>query len=271
LISAELALKECFGAGSKKLLLIDGSKGTPQYTHEHETVAVWGIPYHSDNRMQEFFANCQRIHDAGMISEATTKIVVLHQALKEAKIKNAPIDLKQELSIEHIRKYFSWSDLVVVGHYHDAQRLGKKLLIPGAVCQNSFRDANGIRGAWVFDTEKGLKHIPFEGHKFRIIDGNSDAIPTLVQGDRARIAINDAKQIKQFNKEYADSGASISYTLIADTSDVEKVRDASITFTNDDYENLVKYIKNEAPDTINKTNVEKYGKDVIQFVMDGGV
>jgi len=250
-----------------QLNVLHGGPGPVQMCNSK--LLVWGIGYHADNNMKEFYARCKRIKTAyetekWMPASKATKIVVLHQGLKEATIKKAPLEVEKELSVKKLDKYFDWADLIVIGHYHDPQRITKRILVPGAICQHSFRDAGSERYVWIYDTEKqGLIKKSVGAPKFHV--GAVDAFPEADKGDRVRIAISNIRKADAVVAHYKESGAKASFSLIPEKSE-DNIRDSSVTLSTDDVENLHKYIESEASDELNKNMLKKYGKEIIDQV-----
>jgi DNA repair exonuclease SbcCD nuclease subunit len=250
-----------------------GGPGALQLGDPGSGALVWGIGFHADNNMKEFYGKARRIFEtyekeAHYNTSKSVKIVVLHQGLKEASIKNAPLEVEKELSVKKLKKYFGWADLIILGHYHDPQRISKRILVPGAVCQHGWRDAGGSRGFWIYDTEKGLKFFESPSPKFFKLDAGDDLPEDLSEKDYVRVAVRHTVDSEKVKRKFEESGARVVYTLAPEKLDEDTMRDSAVTFTSDDVENFRRYVDSEAPEDLDKVIVKKYGEKIIAKVKE---
>lgn len=234
-----------------------------------ESVCVFGIMYRSDVDIKEFYEDAKavgRAYNKTYKGKYDNYIILIHQGIKEAKLKNAPFELEKNISAKKLLKHFSWADLIIAGHYHDPQKLDRRLVIPGAICQHNFRDCGGKRGFWIYDTKtNGLKFYKTDAPKFHQVDFEALDKLECADGDYVRVLVEIPSQIERARKKLKN--VNLSFSTKPKKASTE-LRDSSMTFSLNDYDLLVKYLKNKKPKDIKPKIIKKFGRKIIKSVME---
>ena len=125
-----------------------------------EKFKVWGIPYLTYNKSLNHY-----VKQMGKEARATDKrkILIIHTDLHGAtEATGREVGTVEEVP-EDMDSYFKDFDLVISGHIHTPQKLGKKILIPGSPTQQKKSDIGSEYGYWIiFDNGDRLikKFIP---------------------------------------------------------------------------------------------------------------
>lgn len=240
-----------------------------------DSVAVFGIPFCADIDIKKFYADCKKLttnFKETYAGKYNTNIIIIHQGVKEAKLSNAPFQLEKNISGKKLIDYFKWADLIVAGHYHDPQKLHKRLLIPGAICQHNFKDCGGKRGFWIYDTEtRETTFYASKAPRFHQIDyekqvrslGKGQTLPTGVSAaDYVRVFIKGAGELKTTQKRL--KGINLSFRVKPEDT-TQELRDSTMSFSLNDFDLLVKYIENKKPSELSPKTLKKFGKKIIDL------
>lgn len=248
-----------------------------------KTAAIYGIPYRADADIKQFYADCKTLQTNHKkyykAKKYDVEIILMHQGIKEAKVQNAPFQLEKNISAKKLAHYFKWADLIVAGHFHDPQRLHKRFIIPGAICQHSFKDCGGKRGCWIYDSEtKESTFYPIKSPKFwqldfekRIRSATKKDLEALKanEGDYVRILITNSSEIDTARSKLGKKGYNLSFK-VKPKKGAQELRDSTMSFTLDDYDLLTKYIENKKPTELNEKTIRKFGKLIIKQAMERG-
>lgn len=228
-----------------------------------DNVLIYGIPFHADNDIDNFYKDCDKVKEdySKRPAKHIHRILVLHQGVKGAKLKNAPFEVGKNVSSKRLQAELPFIDLFIAGHYHDPQKLSDKFIIPGALCQHNFGDAGGKRGYWIYDTKTRdlkfheLKDVP----KYWKIT-SEDNIEDIRHSDHVRIEVLSSTQIEKLKKKYSKFDASF---VIKPKVINTEMRDSSMTLQVDDKELLEKYVKNKNPKDLDQEIILKLGRKII--------
>jgi hypothetical protein len=117
---------------------------------------VWGIPYLTYNKT---LANYVWQMGAESTQSGVFRILLIHTDLHGAvEATGREVGTVEEIP-EDMDDFFGRFDLVVSGHIHKRQRLGKKVLIPGSPFQQKKSDMGADYGYWVIFSN-GIKLLP---------------------------------------------------------------------------------------------------------------
>ncbi len=234
-----------------------------------DKILIFGVTYTPDSEMDLFNGRCDRINkEYHEILESkhknSYKIIMMHQGIKEAKLKNAPQNLEKVITASGMLKVFSWADLILAGHYHDSQRIHSKFIIPGAICQHNYKDVGGKRGFWIHDTEtKVSQFFPSKSPQFRIfkVDQLKEIKPEY-KDDYIRVIVENNTQANKIEKHFKDWPRL--HCLIKSKAEEVALRDSSMNLQTDHTELLSKYIRNKNPQGLDQKLLNRLGQEIIK-------
>lgn len=164
-----------------------------------EKLSIHGIPYIDHNKgLSEYLHNMT-------LDKGYKHILLLHTDYPGAK----DTDGTEVGSVENLNpNSLSKFDLILCGHIHKPQRLGKKIYMIGAPYQQRRTDKNCEMGYWEVYEDLSLKFIPLEGFpKFIDVD-NEDKIKddnnyyTVISSKTKQIEVENIPNItKELSKK----------------------------------------------------------------------
>lgn len=155
-----------------------------KYVQISKNVLVFGISYIDHNiGINEAIKNID-------IPKGFKSILLLHTDYPGAKdTDDRLVDSVENLNVNLLNKF----DLVLCGHIHKPQKLGKKIYMVGAPIQQRRTDRNCSMGYWELYEDLSLKFIPLDNFpKFIDVDSND-----LVKDDgNYYTVLNKTEQVK---------------------------------------------------------------------------
>lgn len=135
-------------------------------TLEKPHIKIWGVPYLDQNKgLNEYI---KKLIDKYLDSEYR-HILLLHSDYPGAKdTDGTEVGSCENLNTNLLQKF----NLVLMGHIHKPQRLGKKVIMVGAPLQQRRSDKDCDMGYWEIYSDCTSKFIPLHFPKF--IDVDSD-------------------------------------------------------------------------------------------------
>lgn len=137
---------------------------------------IWGIPYvHND---LEIFTHVRSIRKEVRESGAKQKILMLHTDLPGCKTP-AGFEIKGTEHIpNNLDRFFKGFDLVLCGHIHKPQWLGKNCIMLGCPIQQDESNANDKLGYWEIYSDNSAKLIELKGYPKFIRLKKGEVAPT---------------------------------------------------------------------------------------------
>lgn len=126
---------------------------------------VYGVPYIDHNiGLNEYIKNLK-------LSKNLKNILLLHTDYPGAKdTDGVEVGSVENLNTNLLQKF----DLVLIGHIHKPQRLGKKIIMVGAPLQQRRTDKDCELGYWKVYSDMSVKFHPFRGIFPKFIDVEDD-------------------------------------------------------------------------------------------------
>lgn len=175
-------------------------------------IKVHGIPFLRNNiGFEEAVKNIK-------VNEKQKNILLIHTEIPGAVDNNGFRADEVDNIPKMYSKLFKKFDLVIAGHIHKKQKIGSKILVPGAPTPQRSSDSNGEFGYWELYDDLSLKFIPVKGPQFKFYQEGDEIddynywvkIPKKVKKkERCKIknityftANNLARAYLKFNGEY---------------------------------------------------------------------
>lgn len=161
--------------------------------HEFEGFRVVGIPYIDHNRGLDGLIK-------GNLKEAMLKqtILLLHTDYPGAKdTDNSEVGTVENLNVNLLSKF----KLVLIGHIHKPQRLGKKIYMVGAPLQHRRTDRNCKLGYWKIYEDFSMEFKPFKGFPKFVDVPTEDEVKddgnyyTVIPSKSGPVALEDTPRI----------------------------------------------------------------------------
>ena len=131
-----------------------------QFRKLNDKVMVHGVPYIDHN------INLSKYLKSMELDKKYKHILLLHTDYPGAKDTDGRvIDSAENININMLNRF----DLVLCGHIHKPQRLGKKVYMIGAPIQQRRTDKNCKMGYWELYSDLSMKFVPLKGFP-RFID-----------------------------------------------------------------------------------------------------
>ena len=183
----------------------------PTWVKLNSTTALLGIPYVDDGRL---IARAIKQKLAERPQWAKKLILMLHYGIQGAKVSAADYVLPCELELAHLSPTY-W-DLILSGHYHIGQQLGKNFHYIGSAMQHRWDDAGFEKSFIEFDTDTWrINRIATVAPKFTVITGKTKDYE--VDNSFVRIVRNyeiEEKNKLLLNKKLEERGAiSVEYRV----------------------------------------------------------
>lgn len=125
-----------------------------QFKKLNDKVMLHGIPYIDHN------INLSKYLKSIELDKKYKHILLLHTDYPGAKDTDGRvIDSAENININMLNRF----DLVLCGHIHKPQRLGKKIYMVGAPIQQRRTDKNCKMGYWELYSDLSMKFVPLEG------------------------------------------------------------------------------------------------------------
>lgn len=163
--------------------------------HEFDKFRVVGIPYLDHNKGLDTLIKAQ-------MKEAMLKptILLLHTDYPGAKdTDNTEVGTVENLNVNLLSKF----KLVLIGHIHKPQRLGKKIYMVGAPLQQRRTDRNCKLGYWKIYEDFSMEFKPLKGFPKFVDVSSEDEIKddgnyyTVVASKSRVVAVEDTPQINR--------------------------------------------------------------------------
>ena len=132
----------------------------------HKEVEVHGIPYIDNNAgISQYIKNMK-------LDSKKKHILLLHTDYPGAKDTDGrEVDSVENLNVNLLNKF----DLVLCGHIHKPQRLGKKVYMIGAPNQQRRTDKDCKMGYWKIYSDLSMEFVPLKGFpKFKDVESTED-------------------------------------------------------------------------------------------------
>ena len=132
----------------------------------HKEIEVHGIPYIDNNvGISQYIKNMK-------LDSNKKHILILHTDYPGAKDTDGrEVDSVENLNVNLLNKF----DLVLCGHIHKPQRLGKKVYMIGAPNQQRRTDKDCKMGYWKIYSDLSMEFVPLKGFpKFKDVESSED-------------------------------------------------------------------------------------------------
>lgn len=132
----------------------------------HKEIEVHGVPYIDNNiGISKYLSELK-------LDKSKKHILLLHTDYPGAKDTDGrEIDSVENLNLNTLNRF----DLVLCGHIHKPQRLGKKVYIIGAPNQQRRTDKNCKLGYWKIYEDLSMEFVPLKGFpKFKDVESEED-------------------------------------------------------------------------------------------------
>lgn len=222
------------------------------------------VPYSKDKSFV-----IEQIHELKLQLNSKQSILVAHVGITGGRVGSGMYIMNDEYSLDDL-EYNKWK-YVVLGHYHQPQRLADNVIYAGTPVQNSFGDellddheGGGFNGFYVLDTneENSMQFVPIKAPRF--------------------ITVKSPGELDRSIKEYGENNF---YRVKASTSDVEEIatmenvrvevekeyKEAarSDIGLNDTFQDaVIKYSRENYKGT--NSDITKFGLVILNSVLSGG-
>lgn len=160
---------------------------------------VWGIPYYNSDRDLKIKVDSLR-EDAARFKKRTPdrlNILMLHSDAPGAKTCEG-IEVKETEHIpEDLDNFFKEWDLVIMGHIHKPQKIGRKVIMCGSPIHQNLGDEGVEMGYWLIFNDASTKFIPLNNYPKFIRGDAKDNFNYWVAPDA--ILADEEVEVGEFN------------------------------------------------------------------------
>ena len=222
------------------------------------------VPYSKDKSFV-----IEQIHELKLQLNSKQSILVAHVGITGGRVGSGMYIMSDEYSLDDL-EYNKWK-YVVLGHYHQPQRLADNVIYAGTPVQNSFGDellddheGGGFNGFYVLDTneENSMQFVPIKAPRFITVKSPGELDRSIKEyGEnnfyRVKASTSDVEEIAtmenvrvEVEKEYKEAARS-------DIGLNDTLQDAVIKYSRENYKGT-------------NSDITKFGLVILNSVLSGG-